>query len=468
MSRIVVVSNRVPVPAGNAGHAGGLAVALLGLMQRRGGLWFGWSGAVTETAGGDHAPPAFAQRGAVGYATLDLTEAEHRGYYTGYSNGVLWPMLHALPHLMVFRRQDLETYRKVNHRFADNLVPLLRDDDRIWVHDYHLMSLPGALRAQGVDNPTGFFLHVPFPGPEAVAVAPGIRGLVQDVLASDLIGFQTATDRDNFAATATELAGAMRTGDQTMEMGGREVHLGVFPAEIAASEFAATAAAQVGLEPTRLLAQSLRGQALLLGIDRLDPTKGLPERLEAFRRVISRRPARSATMLQIAAPSREDVLAYRRLRAEVDSAAGSINSEFGEPDWLPLRLLARPQSRDTIAGFMRLAKVGLVTPLRDGMNLVAKEYVAAQDPADPGVLVLSRFAGAAAQLGSALLVNPHDAEGMAEAIHRALDMPLAERQERWWASWQAIAGATPEGWGEDFLRALTPDGLERLPVAGMA
>ncbi len=464
MSRIVVVSNRVPVPAGNSGNAGGLAVALLGLMQRRGGLWFGWSGAVTEETG----PPAFAQRGAVGYATLDLTEAEHRGYYTGYSNGVLWPMLHSLPHLMSFRRQDLDTYRRVNRRFADNLAPLLEQDDRIWVHDYHLFSLPGALRSQGVRNPTGFFLHVPFPAPDAAAVAPGIRSLVQDVLAADLLGFQTASDRDNFAATATEFAGAVRTGDQQLELGGRPIRLGVFPAEISAREFAATAAAQSALEPARLLARSLQSQALILGVDRLDPTKGLPERLEAFRRVIARRPARSATMLQIAAPSREDVLAYRRLRQEVDSAAGAINSEFGEPDWLPLRLLARPQTRDTVAGFMRLARVCLVTPIRDGMNLVAKEFVAAQDPSDPGVLVLSRFAGAAAQLSSALLVNPHDAEGMAEALACALDMSRAERQERWLAAWEAIAGASPEGWGEDFLRALAPGDLAGLPVAGSA
>jgi trehalose 6-phosphate synthase len=173
-------------------------------------------------------------------------------------------------------------------------------------------------------------------------------------------------------------------------------------------------------------------------------------------------------MLQIAAPSREDVSAYRRLRQELDMAAGALNSELGEPDWLPLRLLARPQARETVAGFMRLARVGIVTPLRDGMNLVAKEYVAAQDPADPGVLVLSRFAGAAAQLASALLVNPHDAEGMAEAICAALDMPLAERQERWQAAWRSIAGASPERWGEEFLRHLAPGDLMDLPAAGTA
>ncbi|WP_158292181.1 alpha,alpha-trehalose-phosphate synthase (UDP-forming) [Paracraurococcus ruber] len=464
MSRIVVVSNRVPVPQGNAGQAGGLAVALLGLMQRRGGLWFGWSGAVAEAA----SPPNLVQRSGVGYATIDLTEAEHRGYYTGYSNGVLWPMLHGLPHLMSFRRPDLDTYRRVNRRFADALVPMLRQDDRIWVHDYHLLSLPAALRQRGVLGPTGFYLHVPFPAADAAAVAPGIRGLVQDVLACDLLGFQTASDRENFAATAIGFAGAVRTGDEMLELGGRPVRLGVFPAEIAAPEFAATAAAQMQAEPARLLARSLREQALLLGVDRLDPTKGIPERLEAFRRVAARRPPRSLAMLQIAAPSREDVAAYKRLRQEIDTAAGAINSELGEPDWLPLRLLARPQARDTVAGFMRLARVGVVTPLRDGMNLVAKEYVAAQDPADPGVLVLSRFAGAAAQLTSALLVNPHDAEGMAEAICAALDMPLAERRARWQDAWAAIAETSPERWGEEFLRALSPEALDRLPVAGTA
>jgi trehalose 6-phosphate synthase len=466
MSRIVVVSNRVPVPAGNAGQPGGLAVALLGLMERRGGLWFGWSGAVSaDRAKG---PPVLAQRGAVGYATLDLTEGEHRGFYTGYSNGVLWPMLHGLPHLMNFRRQDLEHYRRVNRRFAEGLAPILRPDDRIWVHDYHLLSLPGALRARGVGNPLGFYLHVPFPAPEGAAAAPGIGGLVQDVLAADLLGFQTAKDRDNFVASATGLAGAARVGADTLRHGGRSVRLGVFPAEIAPREFAATAAAQAQAEPARLLARSLAGQALLLGVDRLDPTKGLPERLEAFRRLAARRPPRSLALLQIAAPSREDVAAYRRLRQELDSAAGAINAELGEPDWLPLRMLARPQAREVIAGFMRLARVGVVTPLRDGMNLVAKEYVAAQDPRDPGVLVLSRFAGAAAQLSSALLVNPHDAEGMAEALAAALDMPLAERQARWQAAWDAIAEASPERWGEEFLRALSPEGLAGLPAAGSA
>jgi trehalose 6-phosphate synthase len=463
MSRIVVVSNRVPVPSGNAGQAGGLAVALLGLMERRGGLWFGWSGAVVADRGKG---PAWTERGPVGYATVDLSEPEHRGFYTGYSNGVLWPMLHGLPHLMTFRRQDLEAYRRVNRRFAEGLAPLLRPDDRVWVHDYHLFCLPGALRQRGVGNPLGFFLHVPFPAPEAAAVAPGIAGLVEAVLAADLVGFQTANDRDNFAATAVGFAGAMRTAHGVLRHGGRTVRLDVFPAEIDARAFAETALVQASAEPSRMLARSLSGQALLLGVDRLDPTKGLPERLEAFRRAAARRTPRSLTMLQIAAPSREDVAAYRRLREEIDTAAGGINAELGEPDWSPLRLLARPQARDVIAGFMRLARVGVVTPLRDGMNLVAKEYVAAQDPHDPGVLVLSAFAGAAAQLSSALLVNPHDSESVAEALVAALDMPLAERRARWRAGWEAIQATSPERWGERFLHTLAaPGGLALVPAA---
>jgi len=454
MSRIVVVSNRVPVPSGNAAQAGGLAVALLGLMERRGGLWFGWSGAVTDMAACD--APMISERGGIGYATLDLTEPEHRGYYTGYANGVLWPMLHTLPHLMRFRRQDLESYQRVNRRFAAALAPLLRRDDRLWVHDYHLLSLPAALREQGAANPMGFFLHVPFPAPDAAAVAPGIRQLVRDVLAADLLGFQTAADRDHFAASAEQFAGARRRDEARLECGGRPVRLGVFPAEIDARAFARTAAEQCAAEPSRRLARSLDGAALLLGVDRLDPTKGLPERLDAFRRLLARWPPERgrATMLQIAAPSREDVDAYRRLRQEIEAAAGGINSEFGEPDWTPLRLVARPQARDVVAGYMRLARVGLVTPLRDGMNLVAKEFVAAQDPLDPGVLMLSRFAGAAAQLRSALLVNPHDAEEMAEAMAAALAMPPNERIARWRAAWAAIAEATPGRWGESFIDAL--------------
>ncbi|MBR0654626.1 alpha,alpha-trehalose-phosphate synthase (UDP-forming) [Plastoroseomonas arctica] len=465
MNRVVVVSNRVPAAPRGSQQAGGLAVALDAMMGRRGGLWFGWSGEVTSA--GRNAP-VIKRDGAVEYATIDLTEVEHRGYYAGYSNDVLWPMLHNLPQLMHFRRSDYDCYMRVNRRFADHLVPMLRPDDAIWVHDYQLMALPGALRARGVTNNAGFFLHVPFPAPEAVAAAPGIKRVLRELMGSDLLGFQTRTDRDNFAATAALLLRAERFDAEHISLDGHAVQLGVFPVEIAAEEFAQTAAAQVQLPPSRRLATSLGGRALLLGIDRMDPTKGLPERLDAYGRLLARRPPRSTTMLNIAAPSREDVPAYRTLRHDLETAAGAINSAFGEPDWTPLRLIAKAQGRDTLAGFMRLARVGVVTPIRDGMNLVAKEFIAAQDPADPGVLILSLFAGAAAQLGSALLVNPHDVESMADAMQQALDMPPGERRERWKLAWNAIRGATPEEWGESFMHVLTDNRLAAMPVVGRA
>jgi trehalose 6-phosphate synthase len=294
------------------------------------------------------------------------------------------------------------------------------------------------------------------PPPELLASVAEAGALIRDLLAADLLGFQTTNDMDNFAAAAVRLAGAVRQPGGTLQAGGRRIRLGVFPVEIEAREFAGMAErAADGIE-AQLLRRSLDGQMLVLGIDRLDPTKGLIQRLGGFRRLLETRPdwRRRVTMLQIAAESRTDVAAYRDLRLALDAQAGAINSEWGEPDWTPTRVIARGGSRDIVAGYMRGARVGLVTPLRDGMNLVAKEYVAAQDPRDPGVLVLSRFAGAAQQLGSALLVNPHDPDELAEALDRALTMKLGERQERWRLAWQALEATDPAQWGRSFLATL--------------
>jgi len=464
MSRIVVVSNRVPV-ASRAQQAGGLAVALQGMMERRGGLWFGWSGEVTKAP---RNAPEVVSRGKVDYTTIDLSTAEHEGYYAGYSNDVLWPMLHNLPQQMKFRRRDLDCYMRVNRRFADHLVPLLNSTDAVWVHDYHLMALPGALRARGVTNRAGFFLHVPFPAPEAVAAAPGISTVLHELLSADLLGFQTALDRDNFAATATSLLAAQRLDEHHLALRGHRLRLGVFPVEIDAEEFALTAADEIDGQPARRLAQSISGQSLLFGVDRMDPTKGLPERLDAYGRLLARRSPRSTTFLNIAVPSRQEVPAYRNLRQRLEESAGAINSAYAEPDWTPLRLVAKPQNRKTLSGFMRMARVGVVTPLRDGMNLVAKEFIAAQDPADPGVLILSVFAGAASQLRSSLLVNPHDVDSIADAMHAALDMPLGERRERWAEAWDAISTTKPDQWGANFVQNLAGDGLMAMPAAGRA
>ena len=451
MNRIVVVSNRVQIPQAGAPNAGGLAVALDGLMAQRGGLWFGWSGEISD----DCRRVSLKTVGPMQFATVDLTREEHDRYYNDFSNATLWPLLHSMPEHMSFDRRSALVYRQTNERVADALVPLLRPTDLIWVHDYHLMAMPAMLRARGVTAPIGFFLHVPFPTPDMLASVPEAGGLLRDLLSADLLGFQTANDLENFAAAANRLTGATRvTGG--LHMDGRRVCLNVFPVEIDAAEFATQAERAWRSGASERLRRSLLGQHLVLGVDRLDPTKGLIQRLQGYRRLLETRPdwRRNVTLLQIAAESRKDVSAYQDLRTAVDSDAGALNSEWGEPDWTPVRMIARGGARDTMAGYMREASVGLVTPLRDGMNLVAKEFVAAQDPQDPGVLILSRFAGAAHQLDSSLLVNPHDPDELAEALDQALTMRLGERQDRWRSSWQAIETATPAAWGRCFLAAL--------------
>ena len=465
MNRIVVVSNRVQVPTDSAPKAGGLAVALDGLMTQRGGLWFGWSGQINDDARRVVATKTF---GPMQFATMDLTTDEHDRYYNEFSNGTLWPLLHSMPEHMSFDRRAAQVYRQTNARMTDTLVPLLRSTDIIWIHDYHLMAMPALLRARGIDAPIGFFLHVPFPSPDMLASVPEAGLLVRDLLSADLLGFQTSNDLENFATAAHTMAGATRLSTGGLQLGARSVRLGVFPVEIDAHEFAGQARTAWRSNATERLRRSLQGQRLILGIDRLDPTKGLIQRLMGYRRLLETRPdwRRNVTFLQIAAESRTDVVAYKDLRTELDTEAGAINSEWGEPDWTPARLIARGGTRDAVAGYMREAGVGLVTPLRDGMNLVAKEFIAAQDPQDPGVLVLSRFAGAARQLTTALLVNPHDPDELAEALDRALTMPLAERQERWQGAWASIEGATPAGWGRSFISSVVRacDNSSKVPA----
>jgi trehalose 6-phosphate synthase len=453
MNRLVVVSNRVPLPsAGQA--AGGLAVALDGLMEKRGGLWFGWSGAVTPDAATTDA--RIESAGAVDYATVDLTAEEHDRYYSNFSNGMLWPLLHSMSELMKFDRRDARVYRAVNERLAGQLALLVQHGDLIWVHDYHLIPMAAALRAKGVKNPIGFFLHIPFASPDVLGSAPEIAGLVRDLLAADLLGFQTDNDMANFAAAAQAFAGAVKVSATALSFNGRRVRLGVFPVEIEAHSFARMAAEMERSDKCQALKTSLLGQKLVLGIDRLDPTKGLLQRLDGYRCLLERNEDHlgKVTMVQVAAVSRKDVMSYRELRQDLDTAAGSLNSDIGEPEWTPLRLLSKATVRPVVAGYMRIARVGLVTPLRDGMNLVAKEFVAAQNPADPGVLVLSKFAGAARQLDAALLVNPHDPDAMADAMDQALRMGLAERQQRWRSLWEAIEHRSPVVWGRSFVAGL--------------
>jgi trehalose 6-phosphate synthase len=429
-------------------------------LEARGGLWFGWSGEVvahpTQT-------PRIVTKDNVTFATIDLSKSEHEGYYSGFANGVLWPLMHLMPHLVQYRRQDAEMYRQVNARMADALVPLLKSDDMIWVQDYHLLLLPGELRARGVKNPIGFFLHIPFPSADMLNTVPGMDRMVKGLLTADLIGMQTTRDAANFLAAACQLGQAREIEPGLLRAGGAMVRVGAFPVEIEPEPFAALAIKAANADPARRMKASLIGQSLILGVDRLDPAKGLAERLEAFGRLLERKPEwrGRASLLQIAAASRQDVASYRNLRREIEAIAGRINAQYGEPDWTPVRLVTRAVKRDTVAGYMRMARVCLVTSLRDGMNVVAKEFVAAQNPADPGVLVLSRFAGAAEQLKDAVLVNPNDPEALTDVMDAALRMDMAARQQRWTKLWHCLQLRSAHDWGVEFLAALEEAGAER-------
>ncbi len=452
MSRLVVVSNRVALPGEN--RAGGLAVGLEAALGTRGGLWFGWSGKVVrEDSGRLHEQEA----GDVRYVTMDLNRADHDAYYNGFANRTLWPLLHSRLDLVDYARETRAGYRRVNLLFAEKLAPQLRDDDELWIHDYHLIPLAAMLRERGVRCRIGFFLHVPMPSADLVSALPEHGRLFGTFFAYDLVGFQTARDADRFRTYARIFGGASLDANGTVKLpGGGTVAVGAFPIGIDARRIAQQSAAAVNKAAVRALRDSLSGRKLAIGVDRLDYSKGLPERFRAFGRFIERHPGERGklTFLQIAPVSRGDVAEYQQLRDQLEGIAGHINGTHAAPDWTPLRYVNRNFPHPTLTGFYRLATVGLVTPLRDGMNLVAKEYVAAQDPDDPGVLVLSMLAGAAAELDAALLVNPYDLDGVADAIARAASMPLAERRERWESMMRPITGYDIHTWCRTFLGRL--------------
>ena len=432
MSRLVIVSNRVPLPSERGPRAGGLAVALADAL-RPGSLWFGWSG---RRSGATRATPHIQQADGVTYATIDLSEADYRAFYVSFANGALWPLLHFRLGLITFRGEDYESYRAVNRRFAEALVPMLRPDDLIWVHDYHLIPLAEALRALGVRNRLGYFLHTPFVPPALLQALPRADELLGALCSYDVVGFHTATYRNAFLDCLRELLGLRPDGRGRFTYGDMTGQAIVDPIGIDADAFASCAAEAAGSIEARQLRESLPGgRQLAIGAERLDYSKGLANRFEAFSRLLAKYPEhrRQVSFLQVAARSREDLGDYQRLRRELDRIVGEVNGRFSEFDWVPLRYMNRAVRRTTLAGFFRVARLGIVTPLRDGMNLVAKEYVAAQDATDPGVLILSRFAGAAEEMSTALIVNPYDADEITEAMHSGLNMSLEERQERWQA-----------------------------------
>jgi trehalose 6-phosphate synthase len=457
MPRLVVVSNRLADPRKTA--AGGLAVALGDVLNSTGGLWFGWSGKIVETADGGKAGEGelhTQQAGQVKLVTLDLSRPDHDAFYVGYSNGVLWPVFHYRLDLADFDAGYIAGYRRVNQLFARKLKPLLRQDDIIWVHDYHLIPLAAELRALGCAHRIGFFLHIPLPPPLILAAIPGHDWLIRALFAYDLVGFQSEADHGHFCRYVEAEAHAQNLGDGRWRAFNRSVQAGAFPIGIDVQEFTALAEAPEGREMYERMRREYPRRKLLVGVDRLDYSKGLPQRMRAFREMLQKYPETHgvATLIQIASPSREDVSAYTDILHELESLCGSINGNFGELDWMPVRYMHRTVARTRLPGLYRASRVALVTPLRDGMNLVAKEFLAAQDPQDPGVLVLSRFAGAAEQLRDALLVNPYDLEGTASAIHLALQMPVEERRDRHQTLIRTIREQDVHWWCDTFLETL--------------
>ena len=456
MSRIVVVSNRVAVARDlgkTRARAGGLAVALEAALQESGGLWFGWSGETTQNR---HRTPKVTKAGQVSYAILDLTRAERNEYYNGFANQTLWPLFNYRTDLTTYERGHEKGYVEVNQFFARHLAKLLRQDDLVWVHDYHLLPMGEELRRLGTPYPMGFFLHIPFPPPEILLTLPNHEAIVRSLFAYDLVGFQTPSDLRAFQDYVTQEAGGEVRRNSIVGAFGRTIRTQAFPISIDTREFAEMADSQAAKREYERTRASMRGRELILGVDRLDYSKGLHEKFRSFERFLDQH-ARSrgkVVLMQIAPPSRGDVAEYREIRRDLEQLTGHINGRFSEPDWVPIRYLNRSFQRANLAGLYRASRVALVTPFRDGMNLVAKEFVAAQSPDDPGILIISRFAGAARELSDALVVNPYDTDGVANAINRALTMRRRERVERWSSMMGVLEDNDLTAWRRKYVGAL--------------
>jgi trehalose 6-phosphate synthase len=462
MSRLIVISNRVSAPTseGGTGAQGGLAVALSAALREYTGLWFGWSGEKTEEFTGHI---EFNRHQGVTTATIDLEEQDVDEYYNGYANRTLWPLFHYRIDLAEYDRSFAGGYERVNERFADTVAPLIEPDDLVWVHDYHLVPLGAQLRERGLKNRIGFFLHIPWPPSRLMVSLPFHEGLVLSMLAYDVIGFQTEEWLDSFRHYVERELGGRCDEDGTIHVGNRSVHAAAYPIGIDFKEFEQAVNSDQAREAFGRMRKSAEGRRTIIGVDRLDYSKGLEERFFGYRRFLEEHENSQGKvfMLQIAPPSRGEVHTYEVIRERLDELSGRINGEFAEVDWVPIRYVNQGYAREDLAGFYRAAEIALITPLRDGMNLVAKEYVAAQDPEDPGVLILSRFAGAALQLKDAVLVNPYSKEEISDAILQAIEMPKEERIRRWKSMMESVRNEDVVAWRHAFVSALEASGMPR-------
>jgi trehalose 6-phosphate synthase len=451
--RLVAVSNRVSIPRHKAAP-GGLAVGVLAAMRSRGGLWFGWSGNLSE---GEPPGTEVVKRAGVSYAITDMRGDLFEDYYFGFANGMLWPLFHYFLETFKFKDGFYDAYLEANRFLAGRLQPLLEPDDLLWVHDYQLIPLARLLREEGESRPMGFFLHTPFPHFEVLRALPVYAELLRDMCAYDVVGFQTSNDLNSFRDSLRYVWGveAVREAGY-VNVDDRRVRTAVFPIGVDVDKVIAESKAARESDAVKRMVRSVGRRKLVIGVDRLDYSKGLVERFEAFQRFLEAQPDShgKVTLLQIAPLSRADMRSYNAIREQLEGLAGRINGEFADTDWMPLRYLNRNFSHDVLMGFMRAARVCLVTPVRDGMNLVAKEFVAAQDPKDPGVLVLSVLAGAACELTDALLINPYDTRAVAQSLQTALSMPLSERRARHRSMMEVIRRNDIHAWHGNFLAEL--------------
>ena len=454
--RLIAVSNRTA--AGAESRAGGLAVAVWDALVETEGLWVGWSGRIYDYPSQKFRP---SHEDGVDFALVDMSKPDYEGFYLGYSNSVLWPVFHNRIDLAQFSGETFDLYRRINELFADGVADVAEEDDTIWVHDYHFLLLADALRERGRTGPIGFFLHIPFPPPDTFRAIPDHQVLGEGLLAYNVIGLQTTGDVENLAYYLQSEFGVQRVDEETFRHNGRTFIIRHCPIGIDADAFHAASKLESG-RAAQKLETFLKDRDLVIGVDRMDYSKGLPQRFEGMAALFDRNPDihGKVSFTQIAPPSRSSLEGYVDLREELDALCGRINGDYGDLDWIPIRYLARGYDRDEIAGLLRRSKVALVTPLQDGMNLVAKEFIAAQDPEDPGVLVLSQFAGAAEQMPEALIINPHDAIAIADAVEQALHMPLAERKARYEALRRVVWEENISWWRERFLSA-----FDRLTLA---
>ena len=457
MSRLVIFSNRVPA---DGPPSGGLVVALQSTMETRGGLWIG-------TEPGDEEPPETLVPGpgdSFDRLTMPLSRAEHEDYYLGYANSVLWPMLHGRVDLLDVSSGQRAAYEAVNRRLARLAQPHLRTTDVLWIHDYHLIPLAAALRELGVTNPIGFFLHTPFPDAGSVQALSHSDSFLRWFAAYDLVGLQTSRDVARFLDTFRNAGAAQLISGRCIRWRDEMIRVGSFPIGIDAEGFR-----DMAEEAIRTQTPPLSQHRLMIGVDRLDYTKGIPNRLRGFQAYLRDHPADEdrIAFVQIAPPTREDVGAYMDVRRELEQLSGEVNGEFSDIGYVPVQYIHRAVPRSAIAGLLRRADIALVTPLNDGMNLVAKEFVAAQAPGDPGVLVLSKFAGAAEQLeGGAVLINPHDPASVADGIQKAAKMPLQERRRRHEQMYDILRHSNGDWWADSYLRAL--ESAAAIRISGLA